>query len=105
VSRKSTHPAGGSNRHPPDAVSHTTTGHFGQATGAISECYHSGAYIQTEALPRILVVLGSRRLRSRIFLPGVEEPYRCPADQAQNGMLERIPPRQDMIRVRAMREK
>src|SRR5216684_6948259 len=37
VSRKSTHPVGGSNRHPPDAVSYTTTGHFGQATGAISE--------------------------------------------------------------------
>src|ERR1700736_4674303 len=61
VSRKSTHPVGGSNRHPPEAVSYTTTEHFGQATGAISECYHSGAYIQTEALPRILVVLGWNR--------------------------------------------
>ena len=40
-----------------------------------------------------------------ILLPGVEEPYRCPADQAQNVLLERVPPRQDMIRVRAMREK
>ena len=61
VSSKSTHPLRGSNRHPPEAVSYTTTGHFGQATGAISECYHSGAYIQTEALPRILLVLGWNR--------------------------------------------
>jgi hypothetical protein len=58
VSRKSTHPVRGSNRHPPEAVSYTTTGHFGQATGAISGCYHSGAYIQTEALPRIFAGLG-----------------------------------------------
>src|SRR5580704_7693417 len=39
VSHRSTHPAGGSNRHPPEDVSYTTTEHFGQATGAINECY------------------------------------------------------------------
>jgi hypothetical protein len=31
------HPDAGSNRHPPDVISHTTTEHFGQATGAINE--------------------------------------------------------------------
>jgi hypothetical protein len=31
------HPDEGSNRHPPDVVSHTRTEHFGQATGAITE--------------------------------------------------------------------
>jgi len=44
-------------------------------------------------------------MRVVMLLPGVEEPCRCPADQAQNVLLERIPPRQGMIRVRAMREK
>jgi hypothetical protein len=38
VSRKSTHPVGGSNRDPPEAVPDATTEHFGQATGAINEC-------------------------------------------------------------------
>ena len=41
------------------------------------------------------------RRRVVILLPGVEEPCRCPADQAQNVLLERIP----RGRVRAMREK
>jgi hypothetical protein len=35
---RSTHSVDGSNRHPPEAVSKTTTEHFGQATGAINEC-------------------------------------------------------------------
>src|SRR5205807_8800101 len=36
VPSRSTHPVGGSNRHPPEAVSYATTEHFGQATGAIN---------------------------------------------------------------------